>query len=726
MKLHNQSLTGLLVFLFVAYVNIAIGQITADEIEYRMWHKSDAVDKLIEIPEKWKDESAVILFKSESHEYKKQSMAAKVNDDYYFHQRIKMLDKAAVTEFSEFTFGNLDEAAYGRQGVFMGIKIVKPDGSEKQINVKKAVQMQSYKNSKENREVGEGYNKLAIPDLEIGDILDYYYVKISTHLAQGNRYVFDPVFTTLPTLYPIVTGEIKILPERKCFFNISVSNGAPKPVLRKIGKKEYYVIDYGDIERSKDTHWNYPLRNEPTVRFQIIISGKAFSDSERYFLGEWEIPKTSISEDEFTKLLGIIMERPTVNTKLENGAIKFIKQQLPITDTAQFIRDLYYYFRHYLYFEKTMYYGVEYGQYLFTDRFRFIGSFSYLLKRQHIDNTVFIGTKRYIGMVDSVVLLDEITAGIKVILNGQPRYIYLPHESSVLEEGDYKMEGTKIYATLQNPGITRIGIFQDSIPVSKRADNTQLGVVKAEFDPDDCNTLIIDTRLTSYGATKNSFGPWLINPEDYYVTEFEFIQNRKRFRQSDYSKMDRIMDEMKDDKKDLSESREDIFDIYLKDNYSIPECELDTLIIEQAGRFSETNGVVFSYRFSTQGFTKKAGDYLILDIGKLMGKNIDFDVDDRERQNDIYMDAPRQYDWEMDVEIPEGYYVDKTENLEFDVENNTGFFKSSARLDSSLVHISISKAYKHNYEPTENWGKMLEFLDVANDFYEQKLVFKKK
>ncbi|NOX45435.1 MAG: hypothetical protein GXO89_00475, partial [Chlorobi bacterium] len=568
---------------------------------------------------------------------------------------------------------------------------------------------------------------LAIPDLETGDILDYYYVTISTHIAQtGNRYVFDPVFITLPAKYPIVTGEIKILPERKCFMNISVSNGAPKPVLRKIGKKDYYVIDYRDIERSKDTHWNYPLRDEPTIKMQVIISGKGFPESEKYFLGEWETPKTSVSKDEFAKLLGIIVKQSKVNSKLETNAIKFIRQQLPITDTVQFVRDLYYYFRHRLYFEKTMYYGVEYAQYLFTDRFRFIGSFSYLLKRQHIDNTVFIGTKRYMGLIDSVVLLDEITPGIQVVLNGQPRYIYFPRESSVLEEGDYKMEGTKIYATLQNPGTTNVEIFPDSIPVSKRADNIQLGLVKAEFDPDGSNTLIIETRLTSYGATKKSFGPWLINPEDYYAAEFEFIQNHKRFRQSDYSKMDRTMDEMKANKKGLNESREEIFNMYLKDNYSIPECELDTLIIEQAGRFSETNGVVFSYGFFTQGFTKKAGGYLILDVGKLMGKNIDFDVDDRKRESDIHMDAPRQYDWEIDVEIPEGYYVDKTENLEFDVENNTGFFKSSARLDSTLVHISISKAYKHNYEPAENWEKMLEFLDSANDFYEQKLVFKKK
>ncbi len=725
MEIFKPNLASLFLLLFFASGEIVFGQITADEIEYQMWHKSDAVDKLIEIPEKWEDESAVILFKSESYEYKKQSMATKVNDDYYFHQRIKLLDKAAVTEFSEFTFGDLDVAAYGRQGVFMGIKVIKPDGSETQIDVRKAVQMQSYKNSKEKGKVGGAYNKLAIPDLETGDILDYYYVKISTHMTQ-KRYVFDPVFITLPGEYPIVKGEIKILPERRCFFNISVNNGAPEPVLRKIGKKEYYVIDYGDIERSKDNHWNYALRDEPTARFQVIISGKGFIDSEKYFLGEWEIPKTNVSMKEFEKLLGIIVKRPNVNSKMEALAIKYIKQQLPITDTVQFVRDLYYYFRHYLYFEKTMYYGVEYAQYLFTDRFRFIGSFSYLLKRQHIDNTVFIGTKRYIGLIDSVVLLDEITAGIKVVLNGQPRYIYFPRESSVLEEGDYKMEGTKIYATLQNPGITRSVIFRDSIPVSKRADNIQLGIVKAEFDPDGSNTLIIETRLTSHGATKKSFGPWLINPEDYYATEFEFMQNHKRFRQSDYSKMDRIMGEMKENKKGLNKSREEIFDMYLKDNYSIPECELDTLIIEQAGRFSETNGVVFSYGFSTQGFTKRAGGYLILDVGKLMGKNIDFDVDDRKRESDIYMDAPRQYDWEIDVEIPEGYYVDKTENLEYDVENNTGFFKSSARLDSTFVHISISKAYKHNYEPAESWEKMLEFLDSANDFYEQKLVLKKK
>lgn len=111
--------------------HIVLGQITAEDIENRMWQSSNPEDTMMVIPGKWKDESAVILFKSESYEYKKQSMAAKVNDDFYFHQRIKLLDKAAITDFSEFTFGDLDKAAYGRQGVFMGVKVVKPDGSEK-------------------------------------------------------------------------------------------------------------------------------------------------------------------------------------------------------------------------------------------------------------------------------------------------------------------------------------------------------------------------------------------------------------------------------------------------------------------------------------------------------------------------------------------------------------------------------------------------------------------
>ena len=706
--------------------HIVLGQITAEDIENRMWQSSNPEDTMMVIPGKWKDESAVILFKSESYEYKKQSMAAKVNDDFYFHQRIKLLDKSAITDFSEFTFGDLDKAAYGRQGVFMGIKVVKPDGSEKKINVRKAVQMQGYKNSKERRKVGAGYNKLAIPDLEIGDILDYYYVKISTHIAQtGKRYVFDPVFLTLPTKYPVVKGRIKILPERKCFINISVNNGAPKPVLQSIGKKDYYIIDYGDIEKSKDTYWNCPLRDEPAVKLQVIISGKGFPEKEKYFLGEWEIPKNRVYRAEFNKLLNITVQRPDVNIKLESKAIKFIKNQIPITDTAKFIEDLYYYFRHYLHFEKTMYYGVSYSKYLFVDRFRFIGSFSYLLRRQGIDNEVFIGTKRYMGLIDSVVLLDEISVGLKVKLNGVSKFIYFPNESSVLDEGDFNMEGTKVYAISQKPGSTNAKMFSDTIPVSDRLDNKQCSIVKASFVVESDNRLVVSNSITSYGFTKKSFS-WVVNPEDYYPNEYEFMQKIKRFRPSDYSKMDRILDDVDANKRELKETREEMFNAYLNENFSVSESNLDTLIINQPGRFSDSIAMKFSYTYSTSGLTKKAGDYLVLDIGKLMGKNVDFDVDDRERNSDIYMGAPRQYDWEIEVKIPEGYYVDKTDNLEYDVNNSTGSFTSTALSDSSFVRISISKAYNHNYEPVENWPKMLEFLDAANDFFEQKLVLKSK
>ncbi|RLD53538.1 MAG: hypothetical protein DRJ05_16290 [Bacteroidetes bacterium] len=411
---------------------------------------------------------------------------------------------------------------------------------------------------------------------------------------------------------------------------------------------------------------------------------------------------------------------------METVAIKFIKGQLPIIDTAQFVENLYYYFRHYLYFEKTLFYGASYSNYNFVDRFRFIGSFSYLLKRMKIDNEVFIGTKRYMGLIDSVVLLDEITPGIKIKHNGGSRYIYYPHKSSVLEDGDFNMEGTKVYAILQNPGVTDPEIFSCTIPVSDKVNNTQNVVMKVGFSPGNDNKLIIANKYTSCGITKTRLRNWIVNPEDYYPNEFEYIQKLKKFRQSDYSKMDKILAEMDDNKRGFMETRGEIFNLWLEGNYSISEYELDTLIIDQPGRFSDSMALVFSYKFSTSGLIKKAGNYLILDMGKLMGGNVDFDIDERDRASDIFMDGPRQFIWDIEVEIPDGYYVEKTENLEFEVENITGSFISTLSYDPDFVRVSISKAYNHNYEAVENWPMMLVFLDAANDFYGKKLVFKEK
>ena len=49
-----------------------------------------------------------------------------------------------------------------------------------------------------------------------------------------------------------------------------------------------------------------------------------------------------------------------------------------------------------------------------------------------------------------------------------------------------------------------------------------------------------------------------------------------------------------------------------------------------------------------------------------------------------------------------------------------------AASDGKAVTIKIRKSYNHVFEPVGNWDKLLAFIDAANEWYNTKLLIKKK
>jgi len=164
--------------LLVAFSISSIAQ-TKQELKVKdfFWGENDTHKNSNEIPDKWKNESAVILYKNKNYDFHK--YAKNVTYTTSTRKRIKLLDKSAVKEFSEFSFSDLFKPSkkvfvYGipikidakkDKNQSVGIKIIKPDGKEIEIDIDKdAIQV-------------DGKTKIAISNLEVGDIIDYYIYK---------------------------------------------------------------------------------------------------------------------------------------------------------------------------------------------------------------------------------------------------------------------------------------------------------------------------------------------------------------------------------------------------------------------------------------------------------------------------------------------------------------------------------------------------------------------
>jgi hypothetical protein len=73
-----------------------------------------------------------------------------------------------------------------------------------------------------------------------------------------------------------------------------------------------------------------------------------------------------------------------------------------------------------------------------------------------------------------------------------------------------------------------------------------------------------------------------------------------------------------------------------------------------------------------------------------------------------------------------GYTVDGLQELNYNVDNESGSFVSSAKMDGNKLVFSTQKIYKKNYDKKEQWPNYVAFLEAAYRFTQAKVVLKKQ
>ena len=114
-----------------------------EEIRDFFWGANDLYQSAIEIPEKWSNESAVILYQEFNYHYRNTRRGLDFTES--FRRRIKLQDKSSVEEYSEFSVSEKYKIKKGfsKKGgrSFAGFKVIKPDGKEVAIDMSDAVEV---------------------------------------------------------------------------------------------------------------------------------------------------------------------------------------------------------------------------------------------------------------------------------------------------------------------------------------------------------------------------------------------------------------------------------------------------------------------------------------------------------------------------------------------------------------------------------------------------------
>lgn len=713
----------LLLFLFIT---LSIPSYSQDKAEIKefFWGKTDSYKTATQIPEKWKNESAVIIYKYEHYNY--HNSGSKVIYTAAFRKRIKLQDQAAIKEFSEFSF---NDKFYSNKGyrykqatTFLGVKIIKPNGNEIEIDV-----------DKEAKKLDEE-KKLAINNLEIGDILDYYYYSYEPF---ASLYLsFDPVETTLGDVYPIINKKIQFTAEDDFYVNFNTYNGAPdlKEVPSEKKHIKQYVLEAKDIEKNEFPRWFYPLAEMPCYKFQVYFAknrnftkytyADVFIPSEDVFL------KKTVSKDD---IFDYYKDQFHAIFDLDE-TLKFLKGKTFANDEEK-VKAVYEFARHNYYTqyiesavikEADIFYPYALYKnpiYISDDRY-FVNYFMAFLKEFKIDYNILLATSRFNGSIDDLLIRKNVNIVLRI---NTPNPVYLECFTPFSMPGsfDSTLENSKGYILdiIKNKKIT--SAQEVMLPSTTASDN----VTKVETNvslASDLTDLNVERTSSYFGHFKNDeqyrklkFYDYVNEDYEKYKTEtiLDKVGNKKK--QEQYRKeFDALINKLKDKQKEAEKKAvSGEFDFEIED----PAIE-----ILNTGRYGDNSPFSYKEKFVIKNnLIKKAGENYIVEIGKMLTGQVEIDKKETDRKNNIYMPFPRSFENKIVFEVPAGFTVSGIEKLNKSVVNATGQFTSTAVLTDGKLVITTKKQYNNYYEPNSNWHDMISFLEAAYQFTQEKILLKK-
>lgn len=725
----------------------------SEEMRKSVWAWPDEKFKIRTVPEKYSKASKVVIAHHTALTAEGKSSVGvygfgiggryKQSITEIVRQVIKLNDKNAVTEYSELSFTQFKKQSgfytSDKTSTFLGVRIIKPNGTVKEINADEVVLTKDEKNEKQA--------KLAVPDLQAGDIIDYYIATAQNSVNDLSQKPYNlQMFDDAPILNYSFHGQLG----KKYAIEYRSYNGAPE--LKVTRNNDDIIIDMSktDIPAFETSLWVAASRQLPFIRMYI---GQGYKGLGGKYLGlskPGEITKVTGNQnalEDVQRELGTLyatgywMQAARKEyEKLEDKArdkARQMKLEYRKLDPKEKAALLFYTMR----FE----YMLKSDASVIVNKIRNVNDIRFdnlsfmlfcLFKASGLDPAIIVSENRTGYRLNETMNSDDLTTAaflpsIKGIFAFTSVFDH-PFAVPVAIEG---VKGAKAI-TFEHPammtGNRQLSLAQvgaaPPIPVSTSAMNAHIEKLKLSLTGD--RTGFLANRSTTLkGYYKIDEQSKLLLFEDFYNYE------SKAMNESDQTLMEviaqgrknkKFFDEVSNALNEARSKQKEAFTNEAKDWFETEVTDLKDFKIDNPGVRHTAPDFVYSSSFRLNGLVKKAGNNFIVEIGKIQGKPLAVKEEQRKRELDVYMPFARSIEYEIELEIPEGYTAEGVEALNTKVENETGFFVTQAATNGQTVTIKIKKHYLHNFEPAKNFEKMLQFIDAASNWTNAKLLLKKK
>lgn len=734
------------ILLLTALIMCVIAMRADDMAEYRAFAdtvRSDVYSmdlpafKIKEIPDKYRNESAVYKAIYENFDAKKKtgvgvrpgplmlptiSRRARVEAVHLTRMLIHVNDKAALEKYSEFDFGTDDKKSYyegyEKSRRAMGVRLVKPDGRIVDIDTSEFVEVEEGKKGEKKS------RKLAIPGLEVGDDIDVFFY---TETRMQNVHP-DPLTFYMKEDAPILNYQIHCVIDDNLTTQYRTLNGAPDFTV----SRDYdgnYVLDMvmTDISSKEPRLWYRPSQQSPQVKM-YVFNRRNSSDftpksartdglqsnppapmiiGDRWDQDDWWLEKGAMSGD-------LVMKNYLKDGhKIVKDIEKMVKEgKITSREGADYLYNLICY----LYIGNRARlnlrdFALQYYSLLKAHKFPIEGGMSSIPDQEPLDEVINLGNTLFFTR-----------------LQGDTTRFYFPPSEGIFAPSDIIPGAQGRKAVMWRKPKERKkepdGTNYFRIPASTSADNRNVTDVDAALD----GTSVVITRKESHSGTTKSHAYGILSEEDMnegyrkYLSRYGHVVNVKENKKEAADRVERYADGRKEQKDD--------FKTEIENYHGTPAAEFTDGKVTSLGVDPAAPALVYELTYRMDNLVKRAGNNLVLSIGKLLNDQIEVLPSDRDRDVDAWMRSPREYVTRINLTLPDGYKVDSKaaiSALDCSVVTSAGKFTVKAESTSpGKLSVEITKVYSKALVPSAEWPEMLKVLDAASAWNAATILLEKK
>lgn len=624
---------------------------------------------------------------------------------------IKLNDDAAIKKFSEFDYSTFKKSytIFGQQESEMkvlGVRIIKPNGKIVNVNTS------DYMVTREGNYDSEVSHKLAVPGLEVGDVMDIFF--FDEEIVHDRN--MKPFTFIMKDEYPILHYRVRCVVDKKITVQYRTLNGAPDfKVSTDKDKHTILETEMHNILSVAPSLWYNKASQSPMIllyAYDKSVTGggiKSVKDEDRGLQANPDYRNILI--DDFTLML---YEIKNARNSRFHKAFGFMKKDIDIAkkdpDKEAAARRLY---------NTFVYYAAGFDK--VNERFtpyEFVAALRKMFNMSEIPSTLIITTDTDNEPIDQLINNQNTSWLIKTPAGAYfAAPVYKCQTPGILPAN---LQGREA-AFINKLDNEKTDYYLETLPISDYSQNRDMVKLNASIQG---TTVDIDRTETLTGTQKELITSVLIS-DKLMMDDYDRMLKREKTYLEALSKKDRkgIEDQFEKDKEEQNEIYRDEVDLY----HDMKPLEFKGFEVLQTGLDPQNPDFSYRSQYTLDGLVKKAGDNMVLSVGKLLGSQLSVEGHDRERDCDVYRSAANQLLWDINVEIPSGYTVSQESlaKLQQSVKNDAGEFTASAKVEGNTLHMQATKSYFKSYYPLSQWQDLLKIIDAASDFTNRQIIIRK-